>query len=141
LAEYAHRFSELAAIGYGIAALSVDTPDRSLALAAQLALPFPLLCDPSRDTVRAYGLFNAAEKGGIAYPATFVLDRDRVVRFRSLDRTASRVDLDVLFSFLRDGAAPDVAGAPARKRIVPGLREFGRAFGNALRRGLKSPKP
>ncbi len=121
--------------------MSVDPPDRSRALAEQLGLPFPLLCDPSRDTVRAYDLLNAAEKGGIAFPATFVLDRDRVVRFRSLDRTAQRVDLDALFTFLRGGIASNVAGEPPRKRITPGLREFGRAFGNALRRGLKSPKP
>jgi peroxiredoxin len=140
LAEYARRFAELAGLGYGLVAVSVDTPDRSRALAAQLDLPFPLLCDPSRDTVRAYDLLNAAEKGGIAFPSTFVLDRDRVVQFRSLDRTAQRVDLDALFTFLRGGIASNVAGEPARKRIMPGLREFGRALGNALRRGVKSPK-
>jgi peroxiredoxin len=141
LAEYGRRFSELAELGFGLAAVSVDTPDRSRALAEQLDLPFPLLCDPSRDTVRAFGLLNAAEKGGIAFPATFVLDRDRVVRFRSLDRTAQRVDLDALFTFLRGGIASNAPAEPVRKRITPGLREFGRAFGNAFRRGLKSPKP
>jgi peroxiredoxin len=141
LAEYGRRFSELAELGFGLAAVSVDTPDRSRALAEQLDLPFPLLCDPSRDTARAFGLLNAAEKGGIAFPSTFVLDRDRVVRFRSLDRTAQRVDLDALFTFLRGGIASNAPAEPVRKRITPGLREFGRAFGNAFRRGLKSPKP
>jgi peroxiredoxin len=138
LAEYARRYDELAGLGFGLVAISVDVTERSRALSDQLALPFRLLCDPGRDVVRAYGVFNEKEKGGIAYPSTFAIDRERVVRFRSLDRTASRVDLDVLFEFLRGGNAPD---QPQRAKISPGLRGFGRAVKNVLRFGLKSPKP
>jgi peroxiredoxin len=140
LAEYRDRFAELTSLGLGLAALSVDTPERSRALVEQLRLPFPLLCDPARDVVQAYGVFNRNEKGDIAYPATFVLDRDRTVRFRSLDRTASRVDLEVLFSFLRgrlDSAAPTT---PARSGVVPGLRDWLRVTANAVRHGIRSPK-
>ena len=60
----------------GLAAVSVDTPERSAALAEQLGLPFSLLCDPAREAVRAFGVLNEKEKGGIAYPSTFVLDRE-----------------------------------------------------------------
>src|SRR5436853_6966377 len=115
----------------GVAALSVDEPQRSRALAAQLQLPFPLLCDPARDVVRAYGLFNAEEKGGIAYPATFVLDRDRTVRFRSLDRTAKRVDLEGLFTFLRSGISSAPPAVPARSGIIPSARDWLRIVRNA----------
>ncbi len=127
-------------LGFGLAALSVDEPQRSRALVAQLQLPFPLLCDSEREVVRAYGLFNEKEKGGIAYPATFVLDRDRIVRFRSLDRTASRVNLDELFSFLRRGIDSAPPTTPTRSKIVPRLREFIRVTGNAIRYGVRSPK-
>jgi peroxiredoxin len=140
LAEYRDRFSELSSLGLGLAALSVDEPKRSSALAAQLHLPFTLLCDPGREIVRLYGLFNEKEKGGIAYPATFVLDRGRTVRFRSLDRTAARVDLDGLFSFLRLGIASAPPVTPARSRIVPGVREWIRVTGNAIRYGIRSPR-
>jgi peroxiredoxin len=140
LAEYQRRFAELSSLGLGLAALSVDPPERSRALAAQLGLSFPLLCDPGREVVKAYGLFNEKEKGGIAYPATLVLDLDRTVRFRSLDRTAARVDLNGLFAFLRsgiDGAAPE---KPKRVGVVPKLADWGRVTWNALRFGIRTPR-
>jgi peroxiredoxin len=140
LAEFRDRLAELSSLGLGLAALSVDEPQRSRALAAQLQLPFPLLCDAEREVVRAYGLFNEKEKGGIAYPATFVLDRDRIVRFRSLDRTASRVNLDELFAFLRAGIDSVPPESPTRSKIVPRLRDFIRVTGNVIRHGLRSPK-
>ena len=69
--------------------------------------------------VRAFGVFNEKEKGGIAYPSTFVLDRDRTVRFRSLDRTASRVELNGLFDFSGWwGRAPKVTLDPSSGAVV-----------------------
>jgi peroxiredoxin len=141
LAEFRDRFAELTALGHGTAAVSVDTPEQSRAVVEQLALPFPLLCDPAREVVQVYGLFNRKEKGGIAYPATFVLDRERTVRFRSLDRLASRVDLNGLFAFLRGGAGAAAPEVPALAKIRPGLRDFARAIANAVRRGGRSPSP
>jgi hypothetical protein len=122
-------------------AVSVDAPERSWALAAQLQLPFPLVSDAGREVVQAYGLFNRGEKGGIAYPATFVLGRDRAVRFRSLDRVATRVDLSGLFAFLHRGLEQPPPGAPARSRIFPGVRDFLRSARNVLRHGVRTPKP
>jgi peroxiredoxin len=143
LAEYKGRYEELASLGYKLVAVSVDTPERSRALADQLRLPFTLLCDPAREVVQLFGVFNRKEKGGIAYPATFVLSRERVVRFRSLDRTAARVDLDGLFQFLRrDDDDVDVAPhrPPARSRIAPTFADWARMVKNALRFGVRSPK-
>jgi hypothetical protein len=110
------------------------------ALAEQLYLPFPLLCDAERVVVQSYGLLNRGEKGGIAYPGTFVLDRERVVRFRSLDRTASRVDLNGLFAFLRAGLGSEAPADPARSSILPRLADFVRVTRNALRFGTRSPR-
>ena len=141
MAEYRDRFAELTALGLGVVALSVDEAQRSRALGLQLHLPFPLLCDPAREVVRAYGLFNAKENGGIAYPATFVLDRDRTVRFRSLDRTAKRVDLEGLFTFLRSGISSPPPAVPVRSGIVPRARDWLRIARNMLRYGIRSPKP
>jgi hypothetical protein len=143
LAGFRDRFAQLTSLGVGLAALSVDTPERSSALTKQLGLPFPLLCDPARVVVEAWGLLNRNEKGGIAYPATFVIDteaRSRIVRLRSLDRMASRVDLDGLFSFLRSGLESAAPPAPKRAGILPRLGDFGRVTRNALRFGVRSPK-
>jgi peroxiredoxin len=141
LAELSARAGELASLGLGIAALSVDTAPRSRALAEQLRLTFPLLCDPGREVVAAWGLFNRREKGGIAYPATFVLDRDRTVRFRSLDRTVTRVELQGLFAFLRCGLEGAAPATPARCRIAPELGDWLRMTANILRHGIRSPRP
>lgn len=140
MAEHQRHYAELASLGFELAALSVDDPERSRALAEQLGLRFPLLCDPSREAVQAFGVFNAKEQGGIAYPATFVLDRDRTVRFRSLDRLASRVDLEALLAFLRGGVASRPLDAPARSAVYPRFRDFLRVTKNALRFGVRSPK-
>jgi peroxiredoxin len=140
LAEYCDRFPELTSLGLGLVAVSVDTPDRSRALAKQLHLPFTLLCDTAREVVQSYGVYNREEKGGIAYPSTFVLDRDRTVRFRSLDRTASRVNLDGLFAFLRAGLDTTAPATPEQTRFMPRLGDFARVTRNALRFGMRSPK-
>jgi peroxiredoxin len=140
LAEYRDRYGELTSLGLSLAAVSVDPPERSRAMAEQLHLPFPLLCDTGRDVVQSYGLYNREEKGGIAYPATFVLDRERIVRFRSLDRTASRVDLDGLFAFLRAGIDTGAPAAPERTAVTPRLADWGRMLRNAVRFGVRSPK-
>jgi peroxiredoxin len=141
LAGYRDRQAELDELGVGLAALSVDPPERSRALAEQLGLRFPLLCDPRREVVEAWGRFNRKEQGGIAYPATFVLDTSRKVRFRSLDRMASRVDLGELFAFLRGGLDKAPPAEPGRSPVVPRLGDWGRIVKNIVRHGVRSPKP
>ena len=106
----------------------------------ELRLPFPVLCDPERAVVTAWGLLNAREKGGIAYPAVFVLDRNLVVRYRSLDGTAARVNAEAVLSFLRSGMA-ESADPPKRRTFWPGLRAFVTALRSTLRYGVRSAKP
>lgn len=138
MAELQTRVGELEALGYGLCAVSVDLPDVSRDLAQRLGLTFPLLSDSGREVIERYGVYNREEKGGIAYPATFVLDRERIVLLRSLDRMRTRVDPSALFAFLRSGA-PTTA-APAQKRVRPGPRELWRVLRGALRWGIRTPR-
>jgi hypothetical protein len=69
-----------------------------------------------------------------------VLSRDRVVRFRSLDRVATRVDLGGLFAFLRSGLEQPPPDVPARSRVIPTARDWLRFMSNALRYGIRTPK-
>ena len=137
MAEY--RDQDFAAVGARIVALSVDAPERSEAMRTGLKLQFPVLSDQKREVITAWGLLNAQEKGGIAYPAVFILDRDRTVRYRSLDRTAARVSTDAVLAFLRDGMKGSTE-QPRLRRINPGLRTFATAIRNALRHGIRVPK-
>jgi len=98
-----------------VVALSVDTPERSAGFRQEARLPFELLCDPDKKVVNLYHLLNPHEHDGIAYPAIFVINPEGRIRYRSLDRTASRVKLDEVLAFLDklnvDQAAEERGGA------------------------------
>ena len=137
MAEYGRDYKAIRAAGADVAALSVDSQARSEALRTQLALPYPVLCDPARAVVRAWDLYNPREMGGIAIPAVFVIGADRRVRYRSIDSTRERVATDGVLRFLRG----EVRGAAlGRERVRAGLAEFARALANAIRRGLRTPQ-
>ena len=137
MAEYARDHDAIRAAGADLVALSVDTPERSEALRAELGLRFPILSDASRSVVRAWDLYNPREMGGIAVPAVFVIGPDRVVRYRSIDSTRDRVSTEGVLRFLR-GEVP--AESIPRERVHAGLRDFARAIANAVRRGLRTPQ-
>ena len=136
MAEYARHHDAIRAAGAEVAALSVDSPARSEALRAELALPFPILSDASRRVVRAWDLYNPREMGGIAVPAVFAIGPDQVVRYRSIDATRQRVSTDGVLRFLRGETEAESVG---RERVRAGLGDFARAFANAARRGLRTP--
>ena len=101
-------------------ALSVDTPERSAGFREEARLPFELLCDPDKKVVNLFHLLNPYEHDGIAYPAIFVINQERRICYRSLDRTASRVKLIEVLTFLdelkADQAAEEQGGA--RKAFI-----------------------
>ncbi len=134
MAEYADRYRELQAAGADVAALSVDGPDHSEAVRRRYRLPFPILCDTDREVIARWDLYNRAEKGGVARAAVFVLDRDRRVRFVSVDGTATRMRAAEMLEFVRAG------GRPRRRVILPTLREWLGTAGPALRLTLFPPK-
>ncbi len=59
--------------------------DRSRALAKKPGLTFPLLADPTRKTIVAWGLEDRVNE--TAWPGTFVIDRTRRIRWRNVSRT------------------------------------------------------
>jgi peroxiredoxin len=139
LADYSEHLDDFRAAGAELVAISVDDAARAEPVRQELGIKFPLLCDTRREVVKAYGLFNARENGGIAYPASFVIDRERVVRFRALEDVASRVNVEQLLELVRElarGAEPQTK--PRKRGVFPGLM-FLRATMNALRRGVRSP--
>jgi peroxiredoxin len=120
-------------------AISVDDASRSEPVRDELNIKFPLLCDTRREVVTAYGLLNTRENGGIAFPASFVIDRERVVRFRALEDVASRVSVDQLLGLVRElGKGGEATTQPRKRGVWPGAM-FVRATMNALRRGVRVP--
>jgi peroxiredoxin len=121
-----------------MAALAVDSPQQSDRVRRQYELPFPILCDTQKEVVRAWGLFNAEEKGGIAVPAVVLVGRDRRIRMIMIEGVATRVRAADLLGFLRShpvpaGSADEMASDTQRQRvIVPWLVDFGRAIWNSI---------
>ena len=139
MADYSEHLEDLRAAGAQLVAISVDDAERAETVRQELGIKFPLLCDTSREVVKKYGLLNSGEKGGIAFPASFVIDRDRVVRFRALEQVASRINVDHLLELVRElgrGAEPQTK--PRHRGVFPGLM-FIRATMNAMRHGVRSP--
>ena len=132
------HLEDFRAAGAELAAISVDDAARAEPVRSELGIKFPLLCDTRREVVKSYGLLNSGEKGGIAFPASFVIDRNRVVRFRALEEVASRVSVDQLLGLVRDlGKGVETATKPRSAVCAPGAM-FIRATMNALRRGVRS---
>ena len=139
MADYSEHLEDFRAAGAELVAISVDDAARAEPVRRELGIKFPLLCDTARDAVKAYGLLNTRENGGIAFPAAFVIDRERVVRFRALEDVASRVSVDQLLDLVRElGHGAEAQAQPRKRGIFPGLM-FLRAGMNALRRGVRVP--
>jgi peroxiredoxin len=139
LADYSEHLEDFRAAGTELVAISVDDAARTEPVRQELGVKFPLLCDTRREVVKAYGLLNSGEKGGIAFPASFVIDRERVVRFRALEDVASRVSVEQLVDLVRElGRGAEPQAKPRKRGVFPGLM-FLQATMNALRHGVRSP--
>ena len=137
MADYSARLDDFRAAGADLVAISVDDAARSEPVRTELGIKFPLLCDTRREVVKAYGVLNTGEKGGIAFPAAFVIDRKRIVRFRTLEDVASRVGVDELLGFVRAlGKGVESSVTPRRRGVWPGTM-FLRATMNAMLRGVR----
>jgi peroxiredoxin len=131
LADYRAHYREIRAAGATLAAVSVDAPDKSEALRQQLHLPFPILCDSERRIVREWDIYNPREKGGIAKPAVFVIDRSRTVRYSDVDSVSKRVPASEIVRLLQT----EVGEYAARRRLyIPRFAEWFRAIRNNFRR-------
>ena len=135
MAGWTAAHAEVVARGYRLVALSVDEPRRTEALRRAEGWPFPVLCDQERAVVRSLGLYNPDEKGGIAVPATFVLDGELRVRFASVDTVRHRAPAEQVLAFLR-GECTDGNRAEMR----PGAHGWLRAIAGVARFGLRSPR-
>ena len=76
---------ELAAQGVGVAAISVDDPADSRALAEKLGVRFGLLSDPDAQVIARYGV--QMEGQSLAVPATFVIRPDRTIAWQYVGDT------------------------------------------------------
>ncbi len=131
MADYREHYQEIRATGASVVAISVDKPEKSEALRLELYLPFPILCDTERRVVKDWDIYNPREKGGIAQPAIFIVDSNRMVRYSAVDTVATRVPAAEIVRVLQTTAEAQ----PVRRRVhIPLLDQWFRAIRNSLRR-------
>jgi len=129
LADYRDHYIEIRAAGADVVAVSVDPPIKSKALQRELRLPFLILSDAGRRVIKDWGIYNPNERGGIAKPAVFVIDRDRTVQYSEIDDVATRVPASEIVRILRGTGRRE-----AQRRVyIPRLSDFFRAIRNMLR--------
>jgi peroxiredoxin len=128
---YREILAELEQEGVRLVAVSPMTPDNSLSFAEKLALPFTVLSDPGAAVAERYGLVftlegdyrEAHEAGGVDLPqlngdeswrlpapATFIIDRNRTVRFADVRGDYRwRLEPSALLAAVREFSATAVA--------------------------------
>ncbi len=116
-------------------AISVDPPETSAALRRDLKIGFPLISDTGREAVTEWGLLNQRE-GDIAIPATYLLDKNRAVRYREVEDTTHRVAPAAMLEMARGLAAANPQAPPSRRTVFPGVM-FLRAVLNGFRHGVR----
>jgi peroxiredoxin len=131
LTEYRDRYQEIRDAGSSVVAVSVDAPKTSETLRRDLNMPFAILCDTQHRVVQEWDIYNAREKGGIAKPASFVIEPDRTVRYASVDSVAMRVPVSEILLVLQSLREERQV---RRKTCVPRPTDWFRAIGNLLRR-------
>ena len=136
MADYAPLYSEFKKAGAEVVALSVDPPERSAALRGDLQLPFPILSDRSRKVITEWGLLNPREKGGIAIPATILIDRGGIIRLREQENTLARVPPAKMLEYVRALTNDPATQSPKARGVSPGLM-FLRAIANGFRHGTR----
>jgi glutaredoxin-dependent peroxiredoxin len=99
------RAEEIRALGADLLAIAVTATFSQQAFADSLGVDFPLLSDWDRTVSAAYGVQYDVWKGhrGLAKRSVFVVDRDRVVRYRWVtDDALVLPDLDEVVAAVRE---------------------------------------
>lgn len=83
---YQADIAKFEATGTQVLGISVDSFAANKRFAQDIGVTFPLLSDFKRQVVKAYGIFD--EEGGYGTRATFVIDKDGIIRHIEQGRTA-----------------------------------------------------
>jgi peroxiredoxin len=85
MSQLAHEYPRLQGSGVNLVMLSVDSLVRGRQMVEQTQPPFPVLSDRDVDAALAYNVF----VDGIALPATFLIDRQGIVQWRYVGKSAA----------------------------------------------------
>lgn len=119
LAKLQLHVDRFASEGVGLLAISPEPIATSAMLSRELSLGFPLLSDVEGAVIDAYGIRNrfASARSLLPHPSVFLIDRDRRVRFRSIDRNYKvRTSIRTIFREIAACFGPDPLVQPSPSR-------------------------
>jgi len=77
--------------GAQIVTISSDSVEELGEYRQKSSMPFVMLGDSGRDVIKQYDVYNSSERGGIAIPAVFIVDRAGVMRYSNVEGKYIRV--------------------------------------------------
>ena len=102
----AEDYDKIKQAGADLVAISVDKPEFAWSMGQTTGAKFQLLSDTDHKVIEAYGVFNANEHDGIAFPSTFVLDKRGAIRYMYIGTTPTdRPPDDAIIDQLKKVAA------------------------------------
>lgn len=137
LDDYRDRAARFERVGVRIVAMSSDDPTMSRRMETLIKLPFDVLCDPEATLISAWGLRNPRERR-TAFPATFLLDESRTVRFASIDEGYAAASVDNVLQRCAQIVRNEKRGPqPALVFRLPGVSWMLRGAANEVRMLLR----
>lgn len=94
-------YPEFQRLGIQVASVSVSSASQAKAYSEHTGLPFPLIADPERKAIKAYGVYHflSLEAFRMARPSCFLIDRDGRIRFLYVGSNQfDRPDLEALLA-------------------------------------------
>ena len=99
--ELAREYDTLQDLGATVLAVSTDDLSKAKLIAEKLDLPFPILYNSDAEVVRSYDVYDLLGDG-VAAPATFIIDKDGVIRWKQIGRNiGDRADAEEVIAELR----------------------------------------
>jgi peroxiredoxin len=89
LTRLAEDYGKIKAAGADLLAISVDDQSYAWSMGQTTGAKFNILSDSDKKTITAYGIVNTQERGGIAKPAIFILDKEGRIRYMHIGKDAS----------------------------------------------------
>jgi peroxiredoxin len=89
------HYSEIMGQNAEVVAISVDDLAHAQQMASSSGVDFPILYNPDKDVVQAYGVFNLT-CDGLATPSTFIVDASGVIRYKFVGSTTHRTPIEEL---------------------------------------------
>lgn len=93
------------AIDIQVVAVSYDSAEVLAKFAKKRKITFPVLSDPDSKVIKAYGVLNEGARGpqaGIPHPATFLIDKQGIIRAKIPGTVRKRHTADDLIEVAKD---------------------------------------